>query len=270
MITSTANPRVKRVRALQSQRRARERERRFVVEGLRLASEAAASGLPAELVLHTGNLDSRGRAVVNQLARLGAEVETTSAQVMQACSDTLTPQGLLVVLPFPAPPLPAAPTFALVLDRVADPGNLGAILRAAAAAGVEAVFLTPGTVDPFNPKVVRAGMGAHFHLPLQTMDWPELTRSLAGLDRWLAAAITPHGRAGLRYDQVDWRRPCALVIGSEAEGAGQAARAFAPDRVYIPMPGRAESLNASVAAGVLLFEVVRQRLPVNSPAAGQW
>jgi TrmH family RNA methyltransferase len=109
-------------------------------------------------------------------------------------------------------------------------------------------------VDVHNPKVVRAAMGAHFHLPITEMTWDGLAERLAGLDVWLAEA-----RAGESYNRVDWRKPCALVIGSEAEGPSDAARRFAPRRVHIPMPGRAESLNAAVAAGVLLFEAARQR-----------
>jgi len=254
MISSITNPKIKLVRALQRQRRAREKERLFVIEGLRLAIEAAEARLPARMVLHTDHLDARGRGLVNRLARLGAAVEIVSPEVMKACSDTQSPQGLLAVLPYPEIPLPSSLTFALVLDGLADPGNLGAILRTAVAAGVEAIFLVPGTVEPFNPKVVRAAMGAHFHVPLRSAAWPNLAQSLDGLELWLADS-----RDGLRYDAVDWRRPCALIVSSEAEGPSAAASARAHSRVRIPMPGHAESLNAALAAGVLLFEVVRQR-----------
>src|SRR3972149_2605384 len=116
MITSTANPKVKWVRALQLKRKAREEERLFVVEGIRLAREAVAAGVPARLVIHTETLDARGRGLANSLARLGAEVELVSESVMAACSDTDTPPGLLAVverpdLPFPLPGggLPAGP-----------------------------------------------------------------------------------------------------------------------------------------------------------------
>jgi len=256
MITSLTNPKIKLVRALQTHRRARDQERLFVIEGVRLAEEASRAQIAPHLVLHTDPLDARGRAALNQLARLGAPVEIVSPQVMAAISDTETPQGLLAVLPlasaFRLPP--SSLSFALVLDRISDPGNLGTLLRTAAAAGVQAVFLAPGTVDIYNPKVVRAAVGAHFHLPLVEASWDELRDPLSRLVVWLAEA-----REGEAYDRVDWRQPCALVIGSEAEGPSDAARQFTPRRVHIPMPGPTESLNAAVAAGVLLFEAARQR-----------
>ena len=139
MITSTANRRVKWVRALQTKRHARQEEGVFVIEGVRLAREAVASQLPVNLVLHTDHLGARERGLVNNLARLGAEVEVVSDSVMAACSSTESPPGLLVVLATPAIPSPKQLTLALVADRIKDPGNLGTILRTALAAGVEAL-----------------------------------------------------------------------------------------------------------------------------------
>lgn len=256
MITSSANPKVKFVRGLQAKRAAREAEGLFVVEGVRLVEEAANAAAPPRLVFHTADLDPRAQAVLQRLAARGAQVEAVTPAVLAAASDTQSPQGLLVLAPMPALPAPAALTLALVLDGLGDPGNLGAILRAASAAGVEAVFLAPGTVDPYNPKVVRAAMGAHFHLPIIAANWDDLARRLAGLDLWLAEA-----RAGQPYHSVDWRQPSALIIGSEASGPSAPARRLAPRQVSIPMPGPAESLNAAIAAAVILFEAARQRQP---------
>jgi TrmH family RNA methyltransferase len=253
MITSLSNPTLKLVRALQSERKAREQERSFVIEGVRLAEEAVRAKALVRLALHTDDLDARGRAALHRLARLGAQVEAVSPRVMAAASDTQTPQGLLAVIPFPNFAISHL-TFVIVLDRLSDPGNLGTILRTADAAGVDAVCLAPGTVDAHNPKVVRAAMGAHFHLPIVEAGWDELKNRLAEVNVWLAEA-----REGEPYDRVDWRAPFALIIGSEAEGPSDAARRFAPQRVHVPMPGHAESLNAAVAAGVLLFEAARQR-----------
>jgi TrmH family RNA methyltransferase len=253
MISSLSNPTIKLVRALQSQRKAREREGLFVIEGVRLAEEAVRASAPARLVLHTADLDARGLAALQQLARLGAQIHDVSPKVMAAASEAHTPPGLLAVIPFLSFAVRPV-SLAVVLDRLSDPGNLGTLLRTADAAGVEAAFLAPGTVDAHNPKVVRAAMGAHFHLPIREASWETLAAQLAGLEVWLAEA-----RAGEAYDRVDWRRPCAIIIGSEAEGPSDAARAFTPRQVHIPMPGRAESLNAAVAAGVLMFEAARQR-----------
>jgi TrmH family RNA methyltransferase len=145
-------------------------------------------------------------------------------------------------------------SLAVVADGIADPGNLGTLLRTAWAAGVEAVFLTPGTVDAYNPKTVRSAMGAHFHLPLVSDTNEGILERLAGLELWLAEP-----RGGLPYDDLDARHPMALVIGQEAHGASAFWRSRAAGAVSIPMVSSVESLNAAIAAAVILFEVRRQR-----------
>jgi TrmH family RNA methyltransferase len=175
---------------------------------------------------------------------------------MEEMSDTVTPQGILAVLAIPdlSPlPRPTSGRLILVPDQVRDPGNLGTMLRTAWAAGVTQVLLPPGTVDPSNPKVVRAGMGAHFHLPVHKVGWDEIWRRVGDAEVWLAEA----GR-GIPYDRVDWRRDVALVIGGEASGAGQRAR-HAALYVQIPMTSGVESINAAAASAVILFEAARQR-----------
>jgi TrmH family RNA methyltransferase len=254
MITSVSNPKLKLIRNLQAKRAAREAEGLFVVEGARLIEEAARAPGAPRLALYVDGLDPRAQAALEQLRVRGAALELATTQVMAAASGTETPPGLLAVVPLPVLEPLAPLTLALVLDGLRDPGNLGTILRTADAAGVQAVFLTPGTVDAYNPKVVRAAMGAHFHLPVVALGWDALAQRLAGLALWLAEA-----RAGEAYPRVDWRAPSALMIGSEANGPSQAARRLALGRVSIPMPGRAESLNAAVAAGIILFEAARQR-----------
>jgi TrmH family RNA methyltransferase len=256
MITSLTNDKVKFVRALQTRRRTREKEGRFIIEGVRLAEEVIRAKAPAELVLYVDRLDARGRAALNGLRQLGAAAEEVSGEVMAACTSTETPPGLLAVIRMPSlsshlPPPTSG--LALVIDRLADPGNLGAILRTAAAAGVEAVYLSPGTVDAYNPKVVRAAMGAHFHVPIHEADWPDIRAALGDRRVYLAAAL-----GGQRFDQVDWTPPAALILGGEAEGASAEAEQAATGRVTIPMPGGSESLNAAVAAGILMFEAVRR------------
>jgi TrmH family RNA methyltransferase len=214
-----------------------------------------AAGVPTRLVLHTEGLDARGRGLANSLARLGAEVETVTDAVMAACSDTEAPQGLLAIASMPDLPLPSSPDLALVADGLADPGNLGTILRTALAAGVQAVYLTGNTVDPFNPKVVRAAMGAHFHLPLRLLAPEEVGPALAGLKAWVAEAA----EGGRPYTSIDWRAPSAVIIGSEATGPERAIRTLAEGAIHIPMAPTAESLNAAIAAAIILFEVARQR-----------
>lgn len=256
MITSASNPRIQWVRSLQRRRRVREAERLFVVEGVRLAEEAFRAGVVPRLVVHAPDLDERAASLVHALARRGATVLPVSPRVLAACATTETPQGVVAVLPLPQPPAPAPLTFALVADGLADPGNLGTLLRTALAAGVEAVFLSPGTVDAFNPKVVRAAMGAHFHLPLIRDTVEAIRQRLGDLPLWLALS-----RGGTAYDRLDARRPLALVIGGEAHGPSEFWRRHAAVSVSIPTASAVESLNAAVAAAVILFEVRRQRGP---------
>jgi len=256
MITSLKNDRVRLVRALQERRRVRQRERRFVLEGVRLCQEAAHARARPHFVLYTARVqeDPKGRALLTAWQEAGVPCEEVSEEVMAACSDMETPQGLLAVVPIPDLPLPTHPTLVLILDRLRDPGNLGTILRTALAAGVEGVLLAPGTVDATNPKAVRAGMGAHFRLPMAAMDWDEIARAVAGCRVYLADA-----QGSVPYTDADWTGRVALIVGGEAAGAGSRAHALAEATVAIPMAAGVESLNAAVAAGVLLFEAARQR-----------
>jgi TrmH family RNA methyltransferase len=253
-ITSISNQRVKRVRALQAYRRDRWKEKCFVIEGTRLAHEALHAGRPIDLVLYTDRLKVKTPGLIHGLARLGGEVLSVSESVMAACSDTESPSGILVVVPFPELAMPERLTFALVIDRMADPGNLGALLRTSWALGVEAVFLTEGCVDPYNPKVVRAATGAHFHLPVFHISVSEIKDNLKEMALWVAESS-----AGMAYNEVDWCEPTALVIGSEAHGVGDELRALDHKLVHIPIRSEVESLNAAVAAGIILTEISRQR-----------
>jgi len=254
MITSSQNAKIKWVRELQSSSRARRQSGVCVVEGVRLAEEALASGWQAELVLVSEELTPRGNLVVDNFLGQGAVVERVSQGVMRAASDTETPQGILVVLKQKEFAIKPDLDFVFIPDGIRDPGNLGSMLRTAAAAGVQAVFLPPGSVDPFSPKVLRAGMGAHFRLPVANLDWGEMRTRLGKMPLYLAVVD-----AGLPYTQADLRAPAAVLVGGEAEGAGDEARALPHTPIHIPMPGGGESLNAAAAAAILLFEVVRQR-----------
>ncbi len=253
VIASKTNEKIRLVRALQEQRKARERERLFVVEGARMVEEAALVGARVRLILHEGRLGPRERSAVNRLASAGAAVAEVAPEILRVCSDTAAPQGLLAVVEQPdlAPPAPLR--FALVADGITNPGNLGSLLRAAEAFGVELVLLAPGCVDAFNPKVVRGAMGAHFHVPILEAAWAAIADRVKGMNVYLAAAD-----GELTYTATNWTQPSALIVGSEASGASKEAMQLATKRVSIPMPGRAESLNAAVAASIIIFESVRQ------------
>lgn len=260
MITSSRNPKIQKIRNLLVHPKARREEQAFVVEGVRLVEEALQSGWEPQCVLYTEDLPVRGQAVVKGFRKLGIVTDIISQQVLKTVSDTETPQGILAVLSLKTLPLLPTLDFVLILDGLRDPGNLGTILRTAVAARVQAVLLSPGSIDPFAPKVVRSAMGAHFHLPIQTMSWSEIRAKVKpSNDKKPLTVYLADALGGLPYTQTDFRVPLALIMGGEAEGAGVEAQSLADDRVYIAMPGEAESLNAAVAAAILMFEVVRQR-----------
>jgi TrmH family RNA methyltransferase len=256
MITSTKNPKIKEIKALQGRAKARRQANTFVVEGVRLAEEAVAAGWMPRLCLYTAEISARGQALVSRLKGQDIPVEEVASHVMEAASDTQTPQGILMVLPLQTLPVPQNVDFALVIDQVRDPGNLGTLLRSAAAAGVQAVLLTEGGVDVFSPKVVRGAMGAHFRLPIQTLNEEDILSFCRQHSLKLLAAAAGEGGA---HTQTDLTQPLALMVGGEAEGVSGELLTKATEKIHIPMPGGSESLNAAVAGSILLFEVVRQR-----------
>ncbi|MBG0770388.1 MAG: RNA methyltransferase [Anaerolineaceae bacterium] len=254
-ISSPNNPKIKMARALQTHPRGKQSDQAFIAEGVRLVEEAASVGWPVEFILFDESLSERGQVLIQELiARGNTEVYQIPPNLMSEISGTETPQGILAVLKNQALPLPTDPTFLILADQVRDPGNMGTLLRTAEAAGADGVILTPGTVNAFAPKVLRAGMGAHFHLPIHALPWQEITPLLKGLPVFLATAD-----ASLPLWEADFTQPCVLLLGGEAFGATSMGEALATDRVAIPMPGRAESLNAAMAGGILIAEVLRQR-----------
>jgi RNA methyltransferase, TrmH family len=254
MISSAHNPRLKLARSLASRARARREAAAFLAEGVRLVEEALASGWPFEFVLHTHELSERGQGLIRAIAQRGIPVDEVDRDLLASLSETETSQGILAILKESTRPFPDKPDFVLILDSVRDPGNLGTLLRTADAFGVQAVLIPPETADVYAPKVVRAGMGAHFRLPIQSMDWDAIRRLTTswGMPVYLA------DMQGKSCWEIDLRPPLALIIGGEAEGASGAARRLAPQAVSIPMRGKAESLNAAVAGSILMFEVLRQ------------
>ena len=253
MITSNQNAKLKLARSLMGRPKERQTAGAFVAEGVRLVEEAVAAGWPIRYALYTPGLSVRGLELVKKLEAQGSEVEQLPAALLNPVSETETSQGLLAVLEYSSLALPQPLNFVLIPDSIRDPGNLGMLLRTAAAAGVQGVFLPPETTDAFAPKVLRAGMGSHFRLPIHTLCWEEIRAATRALKVYLADML------GEPCWQMDLRLPLALIVGGEAEGASKTARSLADGTVSIPMPGKSESLNAGVAGAVLMFEVVRQR-----------
>ena len=248
MITSLQNDRVKLAFGLITGSKSRRKLGKIALEGVRLIRDAVEAGYLPEFVLYDpAAIDITSLEIPAELA-----LEAAPEIIQHVCA-TEQPQGIVGVFPMPTPSLPRDPQRVLILDAVRDPGNLGTILRTAAAAGVDVVLLAPGCVDPYNDKVLRSGMGAHFRVPVISQKWDEIAAYSIGLAVYLA-----HMDGDVSYNAADWSHAWALIVGSEAHGAGDAAAALATQRVYIPMAAATESLNAASAAAIILFEAARQ------------
>lgn len=252
-ITSAANPAVALVRAL-SRRDRRAEVRAFIVEGQRAVADAVQTGAAPRFVLIRAGSE---HLVPDMALSPATRLRVVESRLFDRLSDVQTPQGVLAV--FPMPDLESLPTsglpLILIVDRLRDPGNLGTLLRAAAGAGAGAVYLTPATVDPWNAKVVRAGMGAHFRMPIRAFD----DAAKADLQRRLPLRVMATTDAPVGYDVVDWTLPAAIAIGGEADGVGEDLAAWCTRAASIPLAAGVESLNAAVAGAVMLFEAARQR-----------
>ncbi len=217
--------------------------------------------IPVEVVVYDPQIreHERGAHVLDQAQRAGVRLVPALPRVIAACSQVKTPQGLVAVAEAPRSSLAAVlehpEPLLVVADRLQDPGNLGTIIRIADAAGATAVGVTPGTVDPYHSKVLRATMGSIFHLPIVQLDPP----TAIALFRAHGVRILVADPMGSQdYTDADYRPPVAIVLGNEGEGPAPPWVEAATARVRIPLYGRAESLNVAVAAGVLLYEVRRR------------
>lgn len=260
-ITSVHNPTIVDIRSL-SRRKARREQGAFLVEGVRLLRDALAARVVPRLVVVCEELLGAESAPI--LAALAADapaarIFSVDAPLMRSISDADTPQGAVAVVAIPKhvlQPLDARAALVLVIDGVRDPGNVGTLLRTAAAAGCTAVVCIEGSADPYAPKVVRAAMGAHFRLPLiADVAWDWLGPSLTPLP----AVYGADGRADVSYDAVDWAVGAAVIVGNEDHGLSPEARSWCRGTVAIPMADGVESLNAAVSGAIILFEAVRQR-----------
>jgi RNA methyltransferase, TrmH family len=263
MITSTQNPKIQRIRDLLAHSRSRSEQKAFVIEGIRLVEEAIRSGAKPESIYYSSQVNPRGMELIEKMLSAGIPIEEVETSLMNRLSDTESSQGILAVIPESRAVRPGKLDFILILDSIKDPGNMGTILRTACAAGVNAVLLSPNCVDVYSPKVLRSAMGAHFKLPMIDINWPLMKLEISSLRPTLTIYLADV-REGKPLWKCDLTLPIALIISSEATGASPEATEIASHKIHIPMPGGFESLNASIAAAVLLFEVVRQRTSGNN------
>lgn len=256
MITSTSNPQVKKLLQLQKKSKARDEENVFLVEGLRMFAEIPKERV--EKVYISESLYNRKKLDLN-LHEFPYEI--LSEHVFSHVSDTKTPQGILSVIRRKKYDIDELlklenPHF-IVLDNLQDPGNMGTILRTAEAAGVDAVFMSKDCVDIYNPKTIRSTMGSIYRMPFVHVDSiPELLQIFRenGIKSYAA-----HLEGENFYDEEKYQCGTAILIGNEGNGLREEVTKNADILVKIPMQGQVESLNAAIAASVLMFEVFRQR-----------
>ena len=260
MITSANNTKIKLVRELLNTKKHRERTRTMIVEGVRLAEEALAVNASINFCLYSDRISARGEKVIQKIQSLSYNTEEVSADLLDRISDTKTSQGILLATPYPKVRLQKKIDPVIVLDRIRDPGNMGTILRTAAAMDVGAILLTPGTTDPFSPKVMRAAMGAQFHLPIQVMDAQDIQKFCKNINGIELSIFLSDSKSSLSCWEADLSKPICMVRGVETEGISENLSEIANGNISIPMGSLMESFNAAVAASILMYEINRQRL----------
>jgi RNA methyltransferase, TrmH family len=259
-IYSVKNPRVKEWAALK-QKKYRELTGQFMIEGVRLVEEAIASDVDILHVLYSlDRSNERLERLVEVAQEKGYTMVECTEQVLAHIADTQTPQGILAIAR-KLPPTYDEHTYrnanlVVLVDGIQDPGNLGTIIRTADAVNADAVIVSENTVDPYHPKVIRATMGSLFHLPVYEQP---LMETVSSLREQGISIIGSSSHVGDEYYKVNLVGPHALIVGSEANGIRDTLHPFVDKWLRLPMLGKAESLNAAIAASVMMYEVIRQR-----------
>ena len=259
VISSPQNPLIKNYKKLLKSPGYRRKESMLALEGPNLVQEAIKVGLYPTVIFYTEQYyEHEGSAWLDELQQ--AEKYLLDDLLFKKIAETETPRAVAAIIPYNfTKPLPVRndSSLFLILDRVQDPGNMGTIIRTAAAVGVHAIYCMGGTVDPFSPKVLRATAGNIFRVSIVEVDSLELLAKelTAGGIRMVAAVPG----AGKIYWEADLKNPIALMIGNEARGLDCELLNLADLKVQLPLADKVESLNVSVAAGVILYEALRQR-----------
>lgn len=258
MITSFTNKKIKNLVSLVQKVKARREQDVFITEGRKMFLEAEEEKL-LEVYVSSSFLEKAEEEVKEKLNRFG--FEEVSDEVFKKISDTITPQGILCVLKqyhyAPEDLWKKEEPLLLILEDIQDPGNLGTMIRTAEAAGVDGIIMSKNTVDIYNPKTIRSTMGSIYRMPfLYVEDLPEMIDLLKEKGIGVYAA---HLKGELFYDQIDYRKAAAFLIGNEGNGLKQETADRADTYMKIPMEGRVESLNAAAASVILMYEAARQR-----------
>lgn len=256
MITSTSNAQAKNLIQLVKKAKVRNEQRLFVVEGTKMFAEAPKDWIDRVYVSESFVSEKESQAML-----AGVSYEVLSDSVFKAVSDTQTPQGILSLLKMPSYQLSDVlrdeKTHVLILESIQDPGNLGTMLRTGEGAGISGVIMNRTTVDVFNPKTIRATMGSIYRVPFYVTD--NLTKTLDELHENGVQLYAAHLKGTRSYDQPDYKSATGFLIGNEGNGLTDEIAELADTYVRIPMEGAVESLNAAIAATILMYEAARQR-----------
>ena len=255
IITSSKNEKIKNITALLSSKKERDKQGLFVIEGLRIFQDTlkTAPGFIRDIYVSESFLKEHPEEDILFENNGSIRIITVKDSVFNSISQTVTPQGVLCTVKKPEHTLEEilGGTKFLVLENIQDPGNLGTMLRTAEAAGVSGIIMSRDCADIYNPKVIRSTMGSVFRMPfVYVQDFTEALRRIKGHGITVYAAYLHGGEAvsGVQFD-----KKCAIMIGNEGNGLTDGAVAEADKRVFIPMAGQIESLNAAVAAAILMF-----------------
>lgn len=255
MITSTSNPQVKNLQLLAKKARARNEQDVFLVEGMKMFQEAPRNKIQ-KVYISKSLYEDKGQAFLQ-----GMEAEVLEDHVFAAASDTKTPQGILCLVKqyhYHLEDMTRRENpHLLILENLQDPGNLGTIMRTAEGAGADGVILSRTSVDLYNPKTIRSTMGSIYRMPFLYAE--RLEDILPELKKRGIHTYAAHLQGKNSYDQEDYKTGCAFFIGNEGNGLSEDLSRKADTWIRIPMHGKLESLNAAVAASILMYEVCRQR-----------
>lgn len=264
MITSTSSSQVKHVVNLQKKAKLRKEEKQFVVEGVKMVSEAPADRLVKVYVSETFKADNEEFLERMNYDSIGKDVlEIVTDNVFMRMADTQTPQGIMAVVRMSDTDLEGILSdkrnpLLLIIENLQDPGNLGTIVRMAEGAGVTGIIMSSNTVDIYNPKTIRSTMGSLYRVPVIYVD--DICKAVDECKEKGVKVYAAHLKGTDNYNQKDYAQPTAFMIGNEGNGLSDRLTQKADELVRIPMQGKVESLNAAIACTILTYEAVRQRL----------
>jgi TrmH family RNA methyltransferase len=260
---------LKTLRALKL-KKGRRAQKRFLIEGVHLCAEALGSDHLPVLLLYTaaGFQSPEIKETVIQAQRHGVANLRVSGSILASLADAATPQGIMAVMEMRTPEaIPGAGQIHILMDQVRDPGNAGTIIRTADAVGAAGVYLAAGSVDLYNPKVLRSTQGSIFHLPVAAEIDPAVCLKTLRNKGFRVFIADP--RADRSHTEVRYPGRFVLAVGNETHGVSQEVRDRADQLIRVPIRGRAESLNVAMACGVILYEALRQRMKRKPPGTGR-